>query len=61
MQEAMSYLVNWTWARKVKHTCSGSKVVRQKTTTLLSTGVRSTEFQLPTQSRQGSPSAFFGQ
>lgn len=26
----MSYLVNWTWARKVKHTCSGSKVVRQK-------------------------------
>lgn len=30
-------------------------------TTLLSTGVQSIEFQLPTQSRQGSPSAFFGQ
>lgn len=32
-----------------------------KITTLLSTGVQSIEFQLPTQSRQGSPSAFFGQ
>lgn len=30
-------------------------------TTLLSTGVQSIEFQLPTQSRQDSPSAFFGQ
>lgn len=30
MQEAMSYLVNWIWARKVKHECSGSKVVPQK-------------------------------
>ena len=32
-----------------------------KTTTLLSTGMQSIEFQLPTQSRQGFPSAFFGQ
>lgn len=32
-----------------------------KITTLLSTGVQHIEFQLPTQSRQGSPSAFFGQ
>ena len=32
-----------------------------KLTTLLSTGVQSIEFQLPTQSRQGFPSAFFGQ
>lgn len=30
MQEAMSYLVNWIWARKVKRKCSGSQVVPQK-------------------------------
>lgn len=30
MQEAMGYLVNWIWARKVKRECSGSKVVPQK-------------------------------
>lgn len=30
MQEAMSYLVNRIWARKVKRKCSGSKVVPQK-------------------------------
>lgn len=32
-----------------------------KITTLLSTGLQSIELQLPAQSRQGSPSAFFGQ
>lgn len=30
MQEAMSYLVNWIWVRKVKCKCSGSQVVAQK-------------------------------
>lgn len=53
MQEAMSYLVSWTWARKVKRVCS-----EWNTATGLSIGLQSIKFQLPAHSRQGPSSEF---
>lgn len=61
-EEAMSYLVNWIWARKVLCQHSGSQNPESSNQNpAWSTGVQRNQFLLPTQSRQGSPSVFSGQ